>query len=88
MADKTISLSRLRTNLSRAIATVERRGEVLIVSRHGEPVAVIMSSKKYDGWQETLDILSDAEFVKEIRDGIRALRRTKRRFTTDGLFGD
>jgi len=32
--------------------------------------------------------MKDAEFMKEIRAGIRALKRTKKRYTVEELFAD
>lgn len=40
------------------------------------------------GWQETVEILEDSELMKEIRDGIKTLRRTKKRYILDKLFAD
>jgi PHD/YefM family antitoxin component YafN of YafNO toxin-antitoxin module len=51
-------------------------------------VAVLVSKDEYDGLHETLEILRDAEFMKEIRAGIRALKRTKKRYTLDELFSE
>jgi PHD/YefM family antitoxin component YafN of YafNO toxin-antitoxin module len=67
---------------------VERRDETVTVTRNGKPVAVIVSKDEYDGWQETIEIMKDAEFMKEIQAGIRALKRTKKRYTLDELFAD
>lgn len=85
---KVLSLSEARMKLGSVLEMLERTDEPVTIARNGKPVAVIMSKKKYEGWQETLEILSDAEFVEEIRDGIRALRRTHRRVTIDELFAD
>ena len=39
------------------------------------PAAVLLSVEEYDGWQETLAIRDDPALVREIRHGLRALRR-------------
>ena len=65
---------------------MDRRRKSIVVTRNGKPVAVILSMSEYNGWQATADILSDRGFLKEIRAGMRALKRTKKRYTIDQLF--
>jgi prevent-host-death family protein len=79
-------LSKVKAKFSAIIDLVDRRRKSVVVTRHGQPVAVILSASEYAGWQETADILSDREFLKEIRAGMRALKRTKKRYTIDHLF--
>jgi hypothetical protein len=38
--------------------------------------------------QETIAILSDPQLMKEIRAGIQALKKTKKRYTVDELFAE
>jgi prevent-host-death family protein len=85
---KVLPLSEVKTKLSELVDVVERRDETVTVTRNGKPVAVIVSKDEYDGWQETIEIMKDAEFMKEIRAGIRALKRTKKRYTVEELFAD
>ncbi len=85
---KILPLSEVKTKLSELIDVVERRDEEITVTRNGKPVAIIVSKDEYDGWQETLEIMKDPEFMKEIRAGIRALKRTKKRYTIDELFAE
>lgn len=85
---KVLPLSEVKTKLSELVDVVERRDEEITVTRNGKPVAIIVSKDEYDGWQETLEIMKDPEFMKEIRAGIRTLKRTKKRYTVDELFAD
>ena len=85
---KVLPLSEVKTKLSELVDVVERRDETITVTRNGKPVAVIVSKDEYDGWRETIEIMKDADFMKEIRAGIRALKRTKKRYTLDELFAD
>jgi antitoxin YefM len=87
-AMKTMPLSEVRTKLSELVDAVERRDEVVTITRNGKPVAVIVSKDEYDGWQETVEIISDEKFMREIRKGIESLKRTKKRYTLDQLFTD
>ena len=85
---KILPLSEVKTKLSELVDVVERRDEEITVTRNGKPVAIIVSKDEYDGWEETLEIMKDPEFMKEIRAGIRTLKRTKKRYTIDELFAE
>lgn len=85
---KVLPLSEVKTKLSELVDVVERRDESITITRNGKPVAIILSKDEYDGWHETVQILRDRDFMKEIRDGIRKLSRTKKRFTVDELFDE
>jgi len=85
---KVLPLSEVKTKLSELVDVVERRDEPITITRNGKPIAIIVSKDEYDGWQETVEILQDRQFLKEIRDGVRRLARTKKRYTVDELFAD
>ena len=85
---KVLPLSEVKTKLSALVDVVERRDEPITITRNGKPIAIIVSKDEYDGWQETVEILQDPQFLKEIRDGVRRLARTKKRYTIDKLFAD
>jgi antitoxin YefM len=46
-------------------------GEPAIITKDGKPVIVALSMKQFASLMETLEILSDREFVSELREGIR-----------------
>ena len=85
---KILPLSEVKTKLSELVDVVERRDEPITITRNGKAVAIILSKDEYDGWHETLQILRDRDFVKEIREGIRKLSRTRKRFTIQELFDE
>ena len=85
---KVLPLSEVKAKLSELVDVVERRDEPVTITRNGKAVAILVSKDEYDGWHETMQVLSDREFVREIREGIRALARTKKRYTVEALFGE
>lgn len=85
---KTMPLSEVKTKLSELVDAVERRDEEVTITRNGKPVAIIVSRDEYEGWRETVEIMKDEKFLREIRKGIRALKRTKKRYSLDELFTD
>jgi len=85
---KILPLSEVKSKLSELVDVVERRDESITITRNGKPVAIIVSKDEYEGWHETIQILRDTDFLTEIREGIRKLARTKKRYTVDELFRD
>ena len=83
---KVLPLSEVKTKLSELLDVVERRDEPITITRNGKPIAIIVSKDEYDGWRETVEILQDTQLLKEIRDGVRRLARTSKRYTLDELF--
>jgi prevent-host-death family protein len=63
---KHVAVRDLRANLSALLDEVVQRQEHVIVTRNGEPEAVLMSIKEFRGFEETIEILSDPQLVAEI----------------------
>jgi antitoxin YefM len=87
-AMKTMPLSEVKTKLSELVDAVERRDEVVSITRNGKPVAMIVSKEEYESWHETMEIMRDTKLMREIRKGIQSLKRAKKRYTLDELFAD
>ena len=85
---KTMPLSEVKTKLSELVDAVERRDDVVTITRNGKPVAVIVSKDENESWQETVEIVRDQKLMKEIRKGMQSLKRTKKHYTLDELFND
>jgi antitoxin YefM len=85
---KIMPLSEVKTKLSRLVDAVQRRDEVVTITRNGKPVAIIVSRDEYEGWRETVEIMKDEKFLQEIRRGIRSLKRIKKRYSLDELFAE
>lgn len=71
----TLPLAEVRANLSRLVDEAVRTHQRIEVTRHGRRAAVILSADDYDSIMETLEILSDADLVREIRDAEKAADR-------------
>ena len=63
----TMPLAEARAQLSKLVDEAVRTHERVEVTRNGRRAAVIMSADDYDSLMETLDILSDAAAMAEIR---------------------
>ena len=64
----TIPLAEARAQLSQLIDEVVRTHERVEITRNGRRAAVLLSADEYDSLMETLDVLSDEDALKEIRE--------------------
>lgn len=60
-----------RDHFSELIGEVERTHERVTVTRHGRPVAVVLSPDDLESLEETLDILSQPGALAEIHESAR-----------------
>ena len=74
---KTLSVSEAKMKLSALIEGVNTTDEEVIITKNGRPAAVLVSPSEYESWRETLIIRSDTDFVREIREGLSALKEDK-----------
>lgn len=73
MSDVTLPLAEIKKRLSEIVDGVEREHNRVVLTRHGRPAAVILSPDDLESLEETLEILSDPQAVREIRDAEREL---------------
>lgn len=62
----TLPLSEVRARLSELVDEAVRTHERVDITRNGRRAAVLMSADDFDSLEETLEILSDPELMKEI----------------------
>jgi len=66
-----------RTNFYRILDEVNDQLRQFEVTLRGKRKAVIMSAEEYDGWLETLDIMSNPKLVVSIKRGVKELKAGK-----------
>lgn len=54
-----------------------KRSERFLITKQGKPAAVVMNSDEFDGWLETLEIMTDKKCLKGIRKARRELQLGK-----------
>ncbi len=72
-----IPANEARTNFYQILEEVGDNLRQFTVTLHGRQRAVIMSSEEYEGWLETLDIMSDKKLVASIKRGVTELKSGK-----------
>ena len=83
---KTLPLAEAKATLSRLVDRVEKTDEEVLITRNGRPVAILVSPDEYDSWKETRAIQSDRALMREIRRGLRELKKGGKRYTFEQLF--
>lgn len=84
---KTLSLSEAKMKLSSLVDAVNATDEEVVITKNGRPAAVLVSPDEFEGWRETLAIKSDAEFMEEIKKGLKDLKGKKGSlYTLEELF--
>ena len=85
---RTLSLSEAKMKLSALTETVKVTDEEVIITKNGKPVAVLVSPDEFESWRETIHVRSDAELMKEIKQGLVSLKKNKASlYTLEELFG-
>lgn len=84
---KTLPLSEVKMKLSELVAQVADRDEEITITRNGRPAAILISPEEFESWKETLAIKADKELMAEIRAGLKKLKRTKKTYTVEEIFG-
>ena len=66
---KTLPITEARHNLTTLVDRANKRLDEYIITVNGRPAAVLMSTKEYDSWRETNEILADKKLMKAIKQG-------------------
>lgn len=69
MAKAVIPITEARKNLFRIAEEVQKPEVVYMLTEHGKPKVVIMSSEEFESWVETFEILSNPVTMKDIKKG-------------------
>jgi prevent-host-death family protein len=87
MAAEIIALSKAKQKLLELARQVDEGGKRFMLVRDGVPVSVLVPVEEYEAWQETLEVLEDADTTASLRRALKdaAAGRVYRR-ARDGSF--
>ncbi len=68
---ETKPLAEVRQDLSKIVEAAVTSHERFDITRNGKRAAVLLSADDYDSLLETLDILADADLVRDLQRGLR-----------------
>lgn len=63
-----IPLAEVKDRLSEVVETIRRQHGRVVITKHGHPAAVLLSTEDLASLEETLEILSDPELMAAIRE--------------------
>jgi antitoxin YefM len=73
MVITTTSLANVRAQLSAFVDSVNGTHERVVITRNGEPAAVLISPDDLESLEETIAILSDPEAMRQIEESRTAI---------------
>jgi prevent-host-death family protein len=77
MNEETLPLAEIKARLSEVVDRVEGRHERVTLTRNGRPAAVLISPEDLEALEDTLDILSNPEAIREIEQARKEIARGK-----------
>ncbi len=77
MAIITLPITEVRKDFLKIVKGAEESFERFIVTKNGKPEVVIMGYDEYEGWIETLEIMSNRQVVKNIKKADKEFKKGK-----------
>jgi antitoxin YefM len=72
--DRFVSVTEAKNKLLDLIRGLQSRQEIVAITRDGVPSAVLLSMDQFEGFMETIEILSDQKTMRALR---RAMKQAK-----------
>lgn len=72
-----LTVTEAKSHLLDIIRRADSSMKHFIITKNGKPKAIIMSVDEYEGWLETLEIMSDKRALKDIRAAEKELTKGK-----------
>jgi prevent-host-death family protein len=85
---RTLPLSEVKTRLPELIAGVDEREEEVVVTKNGRPAAILINVREYERLKETIEVLSDPELMKQIRQSEAFYASGKKGLSYEEVFGE
>lgn len=85
---KTLPISEVKARLPELVTGVAEREEEIVVTKHGRPAAMLVNYEEYRRQRDTLDILSDPDMMKQIRQSRRFYATHATGLSFEDVFGE
>ncbi len=73
-AEEQVSLAEAKAHLSEVVEGIETEHRRVVITKHGRPSVVVLAVEDLETLEETLDVLSDAGAIAELREAAEARR--------------
>jgi prevent-host-death family protein len=68
-----MALRDVKNRLSEVVDQVEREHDRVVITRHGKPAAVVISTDDLESLEETLKVVSRPRLITQVRDSLAEL---------------
>jgi prevent-host-death family protein len=85
---KTLPISEVKARLPELVTGVVEREEEVVVTRNGKPAAVLVSFAEFERLKETLDVLSDPDLMRQVRESRAFYASGKTGLSFEDVFGE
>lgn len=85
---KILPISEVKARLPELVNGVAEREEEIVVTRNGRPAAMLVSYAEYERLKETLDVLSDPDLMRQIRESEAEIAAGKKGLSCEEVFGE
>lgn len=85
---KILPISEVKARLPELVTGVAERDEEVVVTRNGKPAAMLVSYADYESLKETLDVLSDPDLMRQIRQSLKEIASGKKALSFEEVFGE
>jgi len=84
--DRFIPVTEAKNRLLDLVRDLQANDDIVAITKNGVPAAVLLSVEKFEGFLETIDILSDGRAMTSLRRSLREAR-AGRWLRHDEVFG-
>ena len=72
--NRLVTATEARKNFFQLIKIAGKPGSNVTITLEGEVPVVMMSADEFEGWMETLEIMSDPQLVQDIKEGMEDVK--------------
>ena len=69
-----IPITKAKAKLLDMVRQLQDTDDTIAITKNGVPEAVLLSMKKFEGFLETIDILADAEMMKQLKGSVKDVK--------------
>ncbi len=73
-ASEQVSLADAKARLSEVVEGIETEHRRVVITKHGRPSVVVLAVEDLEALEDTLDVLSDADAMADLREAATARR--------------
>jgi antitoxin YefM len=82
-----LPVTMVKRELLKLVKGLSNKDSPLVITKDGKAAAVMMSPEEYESMVETIEVLSDAEMMRSIRQGQKDIKEG-RTFSHGEVFGE